>query len=75
MNSEKGVDDTMKKLYMNSPEVNRINKNMALENIYLSEDLQKRAIALVNAGEPITAERIIKEIEYAKKGGTNNPEV
>ena len=66
MNSEKGVDDSLKKLQMNSPEVNRVNKNMAMENLYLSEELQKWAIAIVNAGEPITAELIIKEIEHAK---------
>lgn len=41
MNSEKGVDDSLKKLQMNSPEVNRVNKNMAMENLYLSEELQK----------------------------------
>ncbi|PTQ85919.1 hypothetical protein C8U37_10222 [Trichococcus patagoniensis] len=56
----------MKTLQMNSPEVKRINKNMAMENLYLSEDLQKRALAIVNSGKSITIALIKKELENAK---------
>ncbi len=51
---------------MNSPEVKRINKNMAMENLYLSEDLQKRALAIVNSGKPITIALIKKELKNVK---------
>ena len=51
---------------MNSPEVKRITKNMAMENLYLSEDLQKRALAIVNSGKPITIDLIKKELENVK---------
>ena len=56
----------MKTLQMNSPEVKRINKNMAMENLYLSEDLQKRALAIVNSGKPITIALIKKELKTVK---------
>jgi hypothetical protein len=56
----------MKTLQMNSPEVKRITKNMAMENLYLSEDLQKRALAIVNSGKPITIALIKKELENVK---------
>ena len=56
----------MKTLQMNSPEVKRINKNMAMENLYLSEDLQKRALAIVNSGKPITIALIKIELKNGK---------
>ena len=56
----------MTTLQMNSPEVKRINKNMAMENLYLSEDLQKRALAIVNSGKPITIALIKKELKNVK---------
>ena len=57
----------MKTLQMNSPEVKRINKTMAMENVYLSEDLQKRALAIVNSGKPITIALIKKELKNVKE--------
>ncbi|TQR21710.1 Zn-dependent hydrolase [Psychrobacillus vulpis] len=50
----------MKKIQLNSPEFNRVLKNMQLENLYLSHSLQEKAIEIVNSGRKVTP-TLIKE--------------
>ncbi|SES20153.1 Zn-dependent hydrolase [Psychrobacillus sp. OK032] len=50
----------MKQIQLNSPEFDRVLKNMQLENLYLSHSLQLKAIEIVNSGKIITP-TLIKE--------------
>ena len=50
----------MKKIHLNSPEFNRVMKNLQLENLSLSPILQQKVLELVNAQTPLTP-NIIKE--------------
>ncbi|KXH81724.1 hypothetical protein AU377_05515 [Sporosarcina sp. HYO08] len=56
---QKGVYD-MKQIQLNSPEFNRVMKNMQLENLHLSHSLQKKVLEIVNSGIRITP-ALIKE--------------
>lgn len=44
----------MKQIQLNSPEFNRVLKNMQLENLHLSRSLQQKALEIVNSGISIT---------------------
>lgn len=50
----------MKSIQLNSPEFNRVLKNMQLENLRLNQSLQKKALEIVNSGVTITP-NLIKE--------------
>ncbi len=50
----------MKQIQLNSPEFNRVLKNMQLENLVLSHSLQQKALEIVNSGIIITP-ALIKE--------------
>lgn len=50
----------MKQIQLNSPEFNRVLKNMQLENLQLSQSLQKKALEIVNSGIIVTP-TVIKE--------------
>lgn len=50
----------MNKIQLNSPEFNRVLKNMQLENLHLSHSLQQKALEIVNSGMTITPD-LIKE--------------
>lgn len=50
----------MKQIHLNSPEFNRVLKNLQFENLSLSPALQKKVIELLNARKPLTP-NIIKE--------------
>ncbi|MBO0586870.1 Zn-dependent hydrolase [Sporosarcina sp. E16_8] len=50
----------MKEIKLNSPEFNRVLKNMQLENLHLSHSLQQKALEIVNSGIPVTP-ALIKE--------------
>lgn len=50
----------MKQIQLNSPEFNRVLKNMQLENLRLSHSLQQKALEIVNSGMTITP-ALIKE--------------
>ncbi|WP_253724415.1 Zn-dependent hydrolase [Sporosarcina sp. HYO08] len=50
----------MKQIQLNSPEFNRVMKNMQLENLHLSHSLQKKVLEIVNSGIRITP-ALIKE--------------
>lgn len=51
----------MKQIHLNSPEFNRVLKNLQFENLSLSPALQKKVIELLNARKPLTP-NIIKEV-------------
>ncbi len=50
----------MKKIQLNSPEFNRVLKNLQFENLSLTPTLQKKVLEIVNSGEQ-TSPTIIKE--------------
>ena len=50
----------MKQIQLDSPEFNRVLKNMQLENLRLSQSLQKKALEIVNSGIAVTP-ALIKE--------------
>ena len=50
----------MKPIQSNSPELDRVLKNMHLENLYLSPSLQQKALDIVNSDQIITRD-LIKE--------------
>lgn len=50
----------MKQIKLNSPEFNRVLKNMQLENVYLNDSLQQKALEIINSGVKITPS-VIKE--------------
>lgn len=50
----------MKKIQLNSPEFNRVLKNMQFENLELSQSLQEKALEIVNSGIIVTP-TVIKE--------------
>jgi len=51
---------SVKEIQLNSPEFNRVLKNMQLENLHLSHSLQQKALEIVNSGMPVTP-ALIKE--------------
>lgn len=51
---------SVKDIQLNSPEFNRVLKNMQLENLHLSHSLQQKALEIVNSGIPVTP-ALIKE--------------
>ena len=51
---------SVKEIQLNSPEFNRVLKNMQLENLHLSQSLQQKALEIVNSGMPVTP-ALIKE--------------
>lgn len=51
---------SVKEIQLNSPEFNRVLKNMQLENLHLSHSLQQKALEIVNSGIPVTP-ALIKE--------------
>ncbi len=51
---------SVKEIQLNSPEFNRVLKNMELENLHLSHSLQQKALDIVNSGMPVTP-ALIKE--------------
>ena len=56
----------MKQIQLNSPEFNRVLKNMQLENLYLSPSLQKKALEIVNSGVEITPALIMEALANDK---------
>lgn len=50
----------LKKMELHSKEFNRVLKNMQLEGLEMSNELQERAINLINSNKPITSQ-LIKE--------------
>lgn len=56
----------MKKIQLNSPEFNRVLKNMQLENLHLSHSLQQKALEIVNSGMEVTPTLIKKALENDK---------
>ena len=56
----------MKQIQLNSPEFNRVLKNMELENLYLNDSLQQKAVEIVNSGLKITPNLIKKALANGK---------
>ncbi|MCG7334431.1 Zn-dependent hydrolase [Sporosarcina sp. ACRSM] len=52
----------MKQIQLNSPEFNRVMKNLQLENLHLSDTLQKKALEIVNSGMVVTPDLIKKAL-------------
>lgn len=50
----------MKEIQLNSPEFERVLKNLQLEDLYLTADLQQKVIDIVNSGIQISP-KVIKE--------------
>lgn len=50
----------MKQIQLNSPEFDRVLKNMQLENLYLSHSLQLKVLEIVNSRKNVTS-TLIKE--------------
>ncbi|MFJ7972052.1 hypothetical protein [Psychrobacillus sp. NPDC096389] len=50
----------MKQIQLNSPEFDRVLRNMQLENLYLSHSLQLNVLEIVNSGKNVTS-TLIKE--------------
>lgn len=48
----------LKKMELHSKEFNRVQKNMQLEGLEMSKELQERAINLINLNKPITSQLI-----------------
>jgi len=51
----------MKQIQLNSPEFNRVLKNLQFENLSLTPTLQKKVLEIVNSGIQISP-TIIKEV-------------
>lgn len=56
----------MKQIQLDSPEFNRVLKNMELENLYLNDSLQQKAVEIVNSGLKITPNLIKKALANGK---------
>ncbi len=56
----------MKQILLNSPEFNRVLKNMQLENIHLSLSLQQKALEIVNSGMIVTPALIKEALAHGK---------
>ena len=56
----------MKQIQLNSPEFNRVLKNMELENLHLNDSLQQKAVEIVNSGLKITPNLIKKVLANGK---------
>lgn len=52
----------LKQIQLNSPEFNRVMKNLQLENLHLSDTLQKKALEIVNSGMVVTPDLIKKAL-------------
>ena len=56
----------MKKIVIDSLEFKRVEKNLALENLYVNEELALKAIETVNAGKKLTPNMIKEVLELGK---------
>ncbi len=56
----------MKKIMLNSLEFKRVEKNLALENLYVNEELALKAIETVNAGKKVTPTMIKEALRHGK---------
>ena len=56
----------MKKIMVNSLEFKRVEKNLALENLYVNEELALKAIETVNAGKKLTPTMIKEALRHGK---------
>lgn len=56
----------MKQILLNSPEFNRVLKNMQLENLRLSQSLQQKALEIVNSGMIVTPDLIKEALAHGK---------
>lgn len=52
----------LKQIQLNSPKFNRVMKNLQLENLHLSDTLQKKALEIVNSGMVVTPDLIKKAL-------------
>lgn len=62
----------MKQIQFNSPEFNRVLKNMQFENLRLSQSLQKKALEIVNSGIAVTPALIKEALAKGKGQNTMN---
>ena len=56
----------MKQIQLNSPEFNRVSKNLQLENLSLSPRLQKKAVDIVKSKTEISPNVIKEALNYGK---------
>ena len=56
----------MKKIVIDSLEFKRVEKNLALENLHVKEELALKAIETVNAGKKLTPTMIKEVLELGK---------
>ena len=56
----------VKKIMINSLEFKRVEKNLALENLYVDEELALKAIETVNAGKKLTPTMIKEALRHGK---------
>lgn len=56
----------MKKIVIDSLEFKRVEKNLALENLHVNEELALKAIETVNAGKKLTPNMIKEVLELGK---------
>jgi hypothetical protein len=52
----------IKQIQLNSPEFIRVMKNLQLENLHLSDTLQKKALEIVKSGTIVTPDLIKKAL-------------
>jgi len=68
----------MKQIQLNSPEFNRVLKNLQIENLSLTPTLQKKVLEIVNSGIQISPTIIkgvlnnVGEIEYYSDKNKNH---
>jgi len=58
--------EKVKKIMINSLEFKRVEKNLALENLYVNEELALKAIETVNAGKKVTPTMIKEALQHGK---------
>lgn len=58
--------ENVKKIMINSLEFKRVEKNLALENLYVNEELALKAIETVNAGKKLTPTMIKEALRHGK---------
>lgn len=63
---ERRGGEIMKKIVIDSLEFKRVEKNLALENLHVKEELALKAIETVNAGKKLTPNMIKEVLELGK---------
>ncbi len=57
----------MRQIQLNSPEFKRVMKNLQLENLHLSDTLQKKALEIVNSELVVIPDFIKKTLANSEK--------